>query len=158
MQVPNETFKAAAHLVVSGKKRRFPNVKIILAHLGGVTPFLAARVAVLSRYMGCPLSHEEILEDFKTFYYDTALSTHETTLTAMQAFVGVDRILFGSDFPGMFLAASRHTTAASPSVPSTAVSVEMVEWFSRSADAFYASDNERRDAIMCRNAEGLLKL
>ncbi|EJF61204.1 hypothetical protein BD309DRAFT_860958, partial [Dichomitus squalens] len=99
-EVPNETFKAAAHLVVSGKKRRFPNVKIILAHLGGVAPFLAPRVAVLSRHMGCPLTHEEILEDFRSFYYDTALSTHETTLTAMEAFVGPGRILFGSDFPG----------------------------------------------------------
>ena len=158
MQVPNETFKAAAHLVVSGKKRRFPNVKIILAHLGGVTPFLAARVAVLSRYMGCPLSHEEILEDFKTFYYDTALSTHETTLAAMQTFVGANRILFGSDFPGMFLVASRRIAVASSSVQSTAVSVDIVQWFSRNADAFYASDNERRDAIMCRNAEVLLNL
>ena len=99
-QVPNETFKAAAHLVVSGKKRRFPNVKIILTHFGGVTPFLAPRIAVLSKHMGCPLSHEEILEDFKSFYFDTALSTHETTLAAMQTFVGPDRILFGSDFPG----------------------------------------------------------
>ncbi|PIL37116.1 hypothetical protein GSI_00808 [Ganoderma sinense ZZ0214-1] len=137
-EVPNETFKAAAHLVVSGKKRRFPNVKIILAHLGGVTPFLAPRVAVLSRHMGCPLSHEEILEDFKTFYYDTALSTHETTLAAMQAFISADRILFGSDFP--------------------AVSVEMVQWFSRNAEDFYASNDQQRDAVMHKNAEMLLQM
>jgi predicted TIM-barrel fold metal-dependent hydrolase len=102
-QVPNETFKAAAHLVVTGKKRRYPNVKIILAHLGGVTPFLAARVAALSRYMGCSLTRKEILEDFKCFYYDTALSAHDTTLTAMEKFVSLDHILFGTDFPGLLL-------------------------------------------------------
>ena len=85
---------------MAGKKRRFPNVRIILAHLGGSTPFLAARVAALSRHMGCPLTHEEILEDFKSFYFDTALSSQETTLTAMKSFVGPDRILFGTDFPG----------------------------------------------------------
>ncbi len=96
---------------MSGKKRRFANVKIILAHLGGATPFLAPRVAALSRHMGCPLSQEEIIDDFKTFYYDTALSTHETTLAAMQTFVGADHILFGSDFPGMCFAASWHNTA-----------------------------------------------
>ncbi|RPD67200.1 hypothetical protein L226DRAFT_586193, partial [Lentinus tigrinus ALCF2SS1-7] len=100
VEVPNETFKAAAHLVVTGKKRRFPNIKIILAHLGGSTPFLAARVAALSRHMGCLLTHEEILEDFKSFYFDTALSSEETTLTAMKNFVSPDRILFGTDFPG----------------------------------------------------------
>ncbi|KAI0719590.1 hypothetical protein C8T65DRAFT_516832, partial [Cerioporus squamosus] len=100
VEVPNETFKAAAHLVVTGKKRRYPNVKIILAHLGGSTPFLAARVAALSRHMGCPLTEEEILDDFKTFYFDTALSSHQTTLTTMKSFVGGDRMLFGTDFPG----------------------------------------------------------
>ena len=99
-QVPNETFKAAAHLVVAGKKRRWPDVKIILAHLGGSTPFLAPRIAVLSKYIGCPLSHDEIMEDFKTFYFDLSLSSHETTLTAMRAFVDDSRLLFGTDFPG----------------------------------------------------------
>lgn len=99
-KVPNETYKAAAHLVVTGKKRRFHNVKIILAHLGGSTPFLAPRVAALSHYMGCPLAPDEILQDFKTFYYETALSSHPTTLAALDAFVPIERVLFGSDYPG----------------------------------------------------------
>jgi len=100
IQVPNETFKAAAHLVVAGKKRKFPNIKFILAHLGGSVPFLAPRVAVLSHHMGCTLSPEEIIEDFKTFYYDSALSAYESNLAAMEKFVSSDHILFGTDFPG----------------------------------------------------------
>lgn len=78
----------------------FPNVKIILAHLGGTTPFLASRVAVLSYHMGCPLSPEEILDDFRSFYYETALSSYEPNLLAIEKFVQHDHILFGSDFPG----------------------------------------------------------
>lgn len=61
---------------------------------------LAARVAVLSSYMGCSLSPEEILEDFRTFYYESALSAHGPTLDAMTAFVDEDHVLFGTDFPG----------------------------------------------------------
>jgi predicted TIM-barrel fold metal-dependent hydrolase len=99
-KVPNETFKAAAHLVVAGKKRRFPDVRIILAHLGGSVPFMAARVAILARHMGCALTPEEILEDFKSFYFETALSSYETSLAAMKTFVPLDHILFGTDFPG----------------------------------------------------------
>jgi 6-methylsalicylate decarboxylase len=68
--------------------------------MGGSTPFLAPRVAVLSKHMGCPLTHDEILEDFRSFYYETALSAHEATLAAMDKFVTPDRILFGTDFPG----------------------------------------------------------
>ncbi|KAJ7068341.1 hypothetical protein C8F01DRAFT_957099, partial [Mycena amicta] len=100
VEVPGETYKAAAHLVVSGRKRKYPDVHIILAHLGGSTPFLAARVAALASHMGCELSPEEIMEDFKTFYFDSALSAHPTTLTLMRSFVGPERILFGTDFPG----------------------------------------------------------
>ncbi|KAI0940006.1 hypothetical protein AcV5_001228 [Taiwanofungus camphoratus] len=131
-EVPNETYKAAAHLVVTGKKRRFANVKIILAHLGGSTPFLAPRVAVLSRHMGCTLTPEAMLEDFKSFYYETALSAQETTLTAMQAFVGPKRILFGTDLP--------------------AVSKDMAEWYTNNADAFYGEDSARWEAVMSQNA------
>lgn len=101
-QITNETYKAAAHLVVTGKKRKYPKIKIILAHLGGSTPMLAARVAGLSPYMGCPLSAEQILEDFRSFYFETALSSYAPTLTAMREFAEPDHILFGTDFPGEY--------------------------------------------------------
>lgn len=68
--------------------------------MGGSMPFLAPRVAVLSRHMGSPLTPEEILEDFKTFYFDTALSASEDTLGIMKSFAGPGRLLFGTDFPG----------------------------------------------------------
>lgn len=70
--------------------------------MGGSTPFLAARVAVLSNHMGCLLSPDEIIDDFKTFYYDTALSAYETNLLAIDSFIRPDQLLFGTDFPGMF--------------------------------------------------------
>lgn len=96
--MPNETFKAAAHLVVTGKKRRYSRVKIVLAHLGGSAPFLAPRVAVLSGHMGCTLSPEECIEDFSNFFFDTALSAHESTLS--MSTMRPERLLFGTDFPG----------------------------------------------------------
>ncbi|KIJ20234.1 aminocarboxymuconate-semialdehyde decarboxylase [Paxillus involutus ATCC 200175] len=134
-EVPNETYKAAAHLVVTGKKRRFHNVRIILAHLGGSTPFLAPRVAVLSHHMGCPLSPEEILQDFQSFYYETALSSHPITLAALEAFVPADHILFGSDYP--------------------AVSTTMSGWYTKHLEEYYASNPLRLDCILRNNALSL---
>ncbi|KAI0081736.1 amidohydrolase 2 [Panus rudis PR-1116 ss-1] len=132
-EVPNETYKAASHLVVSGKKRRFPNVKIILSHFGGSAPFLAPRVAVLSNHMGCGLSPEEIMEDFKTFYYDTALSSHESNLEMMLRFVGKERILFGTDYP--------------------AVSSDMASWYKKQLDEHLGNDELHQ--IMAGNATNL---
>lgn len=136
VEVPHETFKAAASLVVSGRKRKYPNINFVLAHLGGSTPFLAPRVAVLSNYMGSGLTPEDILDDFKTFYYDTALSSHQSTLTAMKSFVGPDRLVFGTDFPGMV-----HFDCGKSSIRLSlhvAVSKDMAAWYTRQASQFHA--------------------
>ena len=135
-EVPNETYKAAAHLVTSGKKRRFSNVRIILSHAGGSTPFLASRVAVLSRHQGCELTPDEIIEDFRGFYYETALAGFRTNLVALEDFVEPDRILFGSDFP--------------------AVSVEMAQWYTRNVDEYFAQRPDQLKQVMRGNALALL--
>lgn len=50
--------------------------------------------------MGCTLTPAEIMEDFKDFYYETALSAHNATLASLDVFVSPDHVLFGTDFPG----------------------------------------------------------
>jgi hypothetical protein len=52
--------------------------------------------------MGSQLTSDEMLDDFRTFYYDTALSTWGPNLAAMEGFVPHTQILFGTDFPGEF--------------------------------------------------------
>ncbi len=86
--------------MVTGSQRKFQNVKIILAHMGGTLPSLAARVAVLSPHMGCPLTPDEILDDFRSFYFDSALSSSKANLAAIEAFAAPGHLLFGTDFPG----------------------------------------------------------
>jgi predicted TIM-barrel fold metal-dependent hydrolase len=135
-EVPNETYKAAAHLVTSGKKRRYANLKIVLSHAGGSTPYLASRVAVLSRHQGCELTPEEIIDDFRTFYYDTALAGFETNLIALESFVQPDRIVFGTDFP--------------------AVSLEMAEWYTRHVDEYFTNRQDDLERLMYVNALALL--
>lgn len=136
MEVPHETFKAAASLVVSGRKRKYPEINFVLAHLGGSAPFLAPRVAVLSNYMGSELTPEDILDDFKTFYYETALSSHHSTLTAMESFVGPDRLVFGTDFPGKL----QHDCGrlSMRSYLYVAVSKDMAAWYTKQTNQFYA--------------------
>jgi len=136
--------------VVSGKKRRFHNVNIILTHLGGSTPFLAPRVAALSHYMGCPLTPEEIIEDFKSFYYETALSAHETTLTAMSTLVPSDRLLFGTDFPGICRHYAINYTIDND--PVSAVSTKTAEWYTENLENYFAGRPLDLANIMRNNA------
>jgi predicted TIM-barrel fold metal-dependent hydrolase len=134
-EVPNETYKAASDLVTRGKKRRYANVRIVLAHSGGSTPFLAGRVAGLAHYLGSELSPEEMIEDFRGFYYETALSGFETNLVALENFVEPEHILFGTDFPAVDLA-----TAA---------------WYTRNVDAYFADRPQHLEDVLRNNAVAL---
>jgi predicted TIM-barrel fold metal-dependent hydrolase len=134
-EVPNETYKAAADLVTRAKTRRYANVRIVLAHSGGSTPFLASRVAGLAHLQSSELSPEEMIEDFRGFYYETALSGFETNLVALENFVPPDHLLFGSDFPAVDLA-----TAA---------------WYTHNVDAYFADRPQHLEAVMRTNALAL---
>ena len=67
---------------------RFPELKLILAHMGGVMPFFAM--------------NPKIGRKLENVYYDTAanpLLYDIRSIGAVIGMVGADRLLFGSDFP-----------------------------------------------------------
>ncbi len=95
-----DTTLAATHLVLAGVPERFPNIKWVLAHLGGTIPYLMER---LDRcFHAYPVSRQRISrppsEYLKEFYYDTVNFDVGALRLALDQ-VGVDRILAGSDYP-----------------------------------------------------------
>ena len=103
---PYETAAAMTRLVFSGILEKYPNLKIITHHCGGMVPFLEQRI--IGAY-----DHAEMLrgakykqgltrapiEYFKMFYYDTAIYGNTPALMCTFAFCGVDHMLFGTDMP-----------------------------------------------------------
>jgi predicted TIM-barrel fold metal-dependent hydrolase len=98
---PHETGRAAMDLLTSGILRDYPGCKIILSHAGGTLPYLIYRAAtmlpLMPRTLG--LSTEQLVEDAKKFYFDTAISSNPVTLKALFEFAAPGHVLFGSDFP-----------------------------------------------------------
>jgi predicted TIM-barrel fold metal-dependent hydrolase len=76
---------------------RFPDVKIILPHLGGFAPFLSARLDQLKDHF---LSDSAIAPSVqaKYFWYDT-VNANPASLRMTQQLVGTDHLLFGTDYP-----------------------------------------------------------
>ena len=146
-QVPHETFKAAAHLVVNGKTRRFSRLELIFAHMGGSTLPLMSRVAGLSTYMGAPLSEEEILSEFRRYWWDAALSGSCATRIAESWGFG-DRILWGSDFPG---ASSSGDIIWIADWAPKAVSVDTIRWFDCDLEKAYKTDPSNLENVYRRN-------
>lgn len=121
---------------MSAKTRRFSRLKIVLAHMGGSTLALAPRVAGLARYMGAPLSEDDILREFRRFWWDTALSGGgpQVSLTAggAEAWGVGDRILWGSDFPGELKegrATPKPVRGLGGLTKVVAVSLDTIRWF-----------------------------
>jgi len=95
-----DTTLAAAKLVFSGVVERFPNIKWVLAHLGGAIPYLAER---LDRgYYAFEECRKHInrppTEYLKKFYYDT-VNFDVNALRLAITFAGTGHIVAGSDYP-----------------------------------------------------------
>ena len=95
-----DTTRAAINLIWSGTAERRPNVRFILSHAGGTTPYLAGRIGLLA---ALPQMRERAPKGaahyLAQFHYDTALSANPNALRSLQELVGPEKILFGSDFP-----------------------------------------------------------
>jgi uncharacterized protein len=107
---PYETGVFMARIVFSGILERYPNLKMLTHHAGGVVPHFVGRIGPGMRSMGArtPEHERELvqhslsrppIEYFKMFYADTALFGAPDALECAIAFFGVDRVLFASDMP-----------------------------------------------------------
>lgn len=98
---PHETGRAAMDLITTGRLRRNPGCRVILSHAGGTLPYLIHRAASMLPHMpdGLSRSRDDILEEARGFYFDTAISSNPVTLKALVQFAKPGHILFGSDFP-----------------------------------------------------------
>jgi 6-methylsalicylate decarboxylase len=109
LEFPFETTRAATSLIISGVVSRFPGIRFILSHAGGTLPFLAPRVALsISMMPGQVERYGDPMAALRSFYFDTALSAADSTLSALVEVTDPDHILFGSDFPFAPNPAIRH--------------------------------------------------
>jgi predicted TIM-barrel fold metal-dependent hydrolase len=76
---------------------RFPDIKIILPHLGGFAPFLATRIDQLQDHF-LPDSAAPPSVQAKYFWYDT-VNGNPAALRCARETLGADHLLFGTDYP-----------------------------------------------------------
>ena len=98
---PFDTTMAALHLVFSGTLAAFPDLKIVLGNLGGTIPFLAGRIdqGYLSYREARANLDRPPSEYLKKMYFESAGMPNSGALRLAIDFAGVDRVMFGSDYP-----------------------------------------------------------
>jgi aminocarboxymuconate-semialdehyde decarboxylase len=107
---PYETSVAMAHIVFEGLFDRYPQLKIITHHMGGMIPYFEGRVGPGWDQLGARTSDVDYtallrqlkrrpVDYFHLFYADTALfGAMEATRCGLK-FFGPERVLFASDSP-----------------------------------------------------------
>jgi predicted TIM-barrel fold metal-dependent hydrolase len=94
---PFEDAIAALRLVLAGVISRYPQIRVIVPHLGGPLPFLRMRLDGSLRGR----TEYKPSEVLKQLWYDTVNENIPSLHCAREAF-GADRLLFGTDFPHVF--------------------------------------------------------
>lgn len=107
---PYETSAAMARMVFSGLLDRFPELKIITHHMGGMIPFFEGRVGYGWDQLGSRTSDVDYvsllhsmkkrpIDYFRMFYADSALFGALPATECGIDFFGVDHVVFASDVP-----------------------------------------------------------
>lgn len=96
-----ETSTHALRLMTSGLFDRFPNLTLILGHLGETLPFNIWRIDHRAAMMGDLIKYERPLTHYlhNNFYVTTSGNFHTQALNATMAEMGSDRVLYSSDYP-----------------------------------------------------------
>src|SRR5262249_17888279 len=93
---------AALGLIFAGVFQRYPDFKLVIPHVGGVLPFLIARVDYEAQRLqsrgGAGVLDVPPSELVTRLYTDTACSSRASLLMAMDVF-GSSHVMLGTDYP-----------------------------------------------------------
>jgi aminocarboxymuconate-semialdehyde decarboxylase len=102
LSFPFDTTLAAYKLVRCGLLDRFPSLTLVLAHLGGALPYLARRIDIAFDSPGffgsyAKPSHRPS-ETMRKLFVDTALGWNRSAFECARELVGIEHIIFGTDY------------------------------------------------------------
>jgi predicted TIM-barrel fold metal-dependent hydrolase len=102
LSFPFDTTLSAYKLVRSNLFEQFPDLILVLAHLGGALPYLARRIDIAfdspGFYGSYPKPKGRPSETMRKLYVDTALGWNRGAFECAYELVGLDHIIFGTDY------------------------------------------------------------
>jgi len=107
---PFDTTVAVTRLIYAGVLDRYPQLRFITHHLGGMVPYVAPRLEAFDEEIadftrdglaaaGKASLRRPLGDYLRSFYGDTAISAGAATLACGIGFFGLSQVAFGTDFP-----------------------------------------------------------
>ena len=104
LEFPVNTARAILGLLAKGVTRRFPDIRFVFCHGGGVMPLLVGRITGFAGWktVGAEglarMFPDGLYEEFAKLYFDCAQAYAPETMALLQRIVPRSHLLFGSDF------------------------------------------------------------
>lgn len=137
-----DTARTIMSLLTSGRLSQSPDIKFLVAHAGGVLPYLESRLTYISLprpdgkdLFGFSNAKKGVIQTLKELYFDVSLSLRPATVNSLLNFVSPDQITFGSDYP-----------------------MVLADWVSKEVEDFenaFRGNNEIKEKIAFKTAEKL---
>ena len=109
---PCDTTLAVARMCYDGLLKDFPDIRWIIAHLGGAVPYLMERMDNGFRdFAECKVKIDQLPSTYlKRLYYDT-VTFSPYVLNMARDLVGTDHLVMGSDYPHLLGSIERAVTS-----------------------------------------------
>jgi len=96
-----DTARAVTNLVLLGVVARYPRVRYVVPHLGGVLPITIPRVQSLVQVTRQPEERPDVLGGFRSLYYDSAGPSVLQQIRPLLTMTEDTHLVYGSDWPHM---------------------------------------------------------
>jgi predicted TIM-barrel fold metal-dependent hydrolase len=96
-----DTTRAIVNLVFNGTLKRYPDIRLIIAHGGGTVPFIAQRISMLEGHRHAK-GVTDVIPTLRALYYEIASTTAGYSLRSLQELADPTHILWGSDLPFVY--------------------------------------------------------
>ena len=94
-----DTARTVIDYILAGNAERYPAIKLVVPHAGGVLPMLANRVELFrSVVFGEPACRLPVSDLLARCYFDLAGPPNQTQLDALTTVAPIDRLVYGSDY------------------------------------------------------------
>jgi predicted TIM-barrel fold metal-dependent hydrolase len=94
-----DTARTVIDYILAGNAERYPAIKLVVPHAGGVLPLLAERVELFrSVVFGEPVGRLPVSDLLARCYFDLAGPCNQAQLDALTTFAPIDRLVYGSDY------------------------------------------------------------
>jgi predicted TIM-barrel fold metal-dependent hydrolase len=114
IEVPHDTTRAVASLLLSGSFARYRDIRWLFSHAGGTVPMLTGRMDAFFRFRKdiAQIAPQGVEAEFRRLHYDTANATHPASMAALLKVVPDTQVVFGSDYPYFSAAPQRQALEA----------------------------------------------